>query len=1103
MSINKKAIYFITAIVFFLFWVEDLHSYLVRNYSDRSGLAMNVGVSIVQDKMGYIWISSQIALHRFDGKDMKTFTKNQGLPDNFINKLYIDDAQNLWIGTQKGLARYNYSNGCFDVYDRYISPGNSEDHKHVICMAESPVYSLLVGTDSGLWTLNLKNPGNGYLSKIDLKEKNKSIECRINTIAVDVKKGIIYLGTPDQGLIIFQNNKAARIIKYNELIINNIDALLTDDQGLWIGTEDKLLFYEDTVFTEKTTAGNPPQSIKGIKAIFKTKNEQPEKLWIGTAEGLFFQVGNKIYRHPASDIFDSNYVQCIEQDHEGGLWLGTYSGVSYLLPHSKFQTYSKQNGLLQNTVFGIHEDKNKRIWIATYGGLTVIVDQNPYDLKIQSFSTREYLPSNIIRSITSDSQTGDIWIGAYVGGLTRLKIQPGPNQSINIKPITYPANRYNFPHNDVRVVYTDSGNRLWLGMRYGGIILFDKATERIIEHWEKGQEELFNDNVWFISEDSKGNIWAGVDNGLCKLSYNEIKKKYTITNYNKDYGLDSNDTQGICEDGAIYWVATFGYGLYQLDETKPKAHMFQHLTEKDNIQDNYIFGVLKDKKNPNHLWLTTNKGVYVWDKIEKKVVAHYDMNDGLPSNENNSLSGYRDSRDRIWFSTPGGAACMDTHNIPVNEEKPTVYIEEIVVKDRNDNEITTHPVLFDKNPLILGHDENNLYIKFTALCYQNPDAVKFDYILEGYQVRWIHQTNKRFVEFPNLPHGNYTFKVRVYNNDGVSSETDAQYNFVIKPAFYETWIFRIIIALLFFLMIYGFFRYRLAHKEQQKKELERIVKERSEKIKNIQGQLIQQEKMAALGTLVAGIAHELNNPVALIKMNAEFFAKAWEEIASILDEYAKNKTGLEITGLPYQESKREMDKLITGLLKGSKRISRIIDELRTFSEKDYPSNKEIININKVIEAAINLTRNLLKNATNRFSFKLKDDLPDVYGNFQRLEQVLINLIQNACQALSEKSQGIFISTNYDEQTQRVVIKVKDEGVGIDTQTVKYITDPFFTTKRDSGCIGLGLAISYQVVQEHGGNIDFESVPGQGTTVSVYLPVKPLKAAAKQAVMEVK
>ena len=146
---------------------------------------------------------------------------------------------------------------------------------------------------------------------------------------------------------------------------------------------------------------------------------------------------------------------------------------------------------------------------------------------------------------------------------------------------------------------------------------------------------------------------------------------------------------------------------------------------------------------------------------------------------------------------------------------------------------------------------------------------------------------------------------------------------------------------------------------------------------------------------------------------------------------------------------------------------------------------------------------MIKNATNRFFCELKDDLPDIYGNFQRLEQVVINLIQNSCQALSEKSQGIFISTTFDKHTHQVVIKVKDEGIGIDTQNLKYITDPFFTTKRDIGGIGLGLSISYQVVQEHGGKMDFESSHDQGTTVSVYLPVKPLKTAAKQSIMEVK
>lgn len=1069
----------------------ELGPYLVRNYSDKDGLSMNIGVSIVQDKMGYIWIGTQQGLNRFDGVDVKTITAEDehGIPNNFVNSLFVDKKGNLWVATRGGFAHYDYNNGSFV---KYKEKDTELAHDNVRCFAECNKYGLLIGTEGGLCAMNKRGI-------INLAERHELLGHKISSIAVNDSEDKIYLGTPGNGIIVFQVGKAettTQLKKGKILKSDYIYALCLDKENLWIGTDNGLTLYNGKEFI-RTYTTNDLLSDNGIRALFMDKENT---LWIGTAGGLNYRRDGKIYNFDSpstrSEKLEGRSILSFCQDHEKGLWVGTRSGVSYLT-EGIFTTYSETNGLAYNLSFGIYEDKNHRIWIATYGGLTVICDGKDNVKKIQSFTTEDYLPGNALRTVTSD-KAGNIWIGTDSGGLIKGKIiSPENSEKIKMNFKQYTV-KNNLPSNNVRVAYVDSKDHLWLGMQDGGLIKFDKYSGRVIDHYDskKGKPEhrLLNDNVWFIKEDTKGNLWIGVDDGICKFDGEKF------TNYTEKDGLKCKDTQTILEDGNGYWITTFGNGLYYLEEKKSKA-VFTWYTKKNGLPDDYIYGV--EKIDEEYLWIVTNKGICQWNKKSEKMINHFTVDNGFPSNENSPQSGYKDSIGNIWFSTPKGVACIDPKNIPENKKAPNVYIEEVIVKDRNDNEIKTDTGLFEKNPLILGHDENNLYIKFTAISYQFPDAVKFDYILEGYQDQWVKQTNKRFVEFPNLPHGKYTFKVRAYNNDGVPGNTDAKYSFAIKPAFYETWIFRVIIAMLFFLMIYGFFRYRLAHKEQKRKELERVIAKRTEEIKNMQVQLIQQDKMAALGTLVAGVAHELNNPVSFIKMNAEFFAKAWEEISTILDEYAKYNTGLEITGLPYHDSKKEMEKLISGLLEGSNRISRIINGLRTFSKKDDPSNKQIININKVIEAAINLTRNLIKNATNCFSYELMDSLPDIYGNFQRLEQVVINLIQNACQALSEKSQGIFISTTFDKQTQRVVIKVKDEGVGIDTQIIKYITDPFFTTKRDSGCIGLGLSISYQVVKEHGGEIDFESIPNQGTTVSIYLPVKPLKTAAKQSIMEVK
>ncbi|MCX6583709.1 MAG: ATP-binding protein [Candidatus Aminicenantes bacterium] len=260
------------------------------------------------------------------------------------------------------------------------------------------------------------------------------------------------------------------------------------------------------------------------------------------------------------------------------------------------------------------------------------------------------------------------------------------------------------------------------------------------------------------------------------------------------------------------------------------------------------------------------------------------------------------------------------------------------------------------------------------------------------------------------------------------------------------------------------------------------------KLLNYQNKMVQSEKLASLGTLLAGIAHELNNPASVIKANAESFADFWQDIGPVLNEYSQTHQGFEIGGMIYDDSREDIAKLLTGFLNGSDRIKNLIDELKNFSRKD-DSHKKTLAINKVLQSATNLTQYMTKKATQHFKVELELDLPPVCGNYQRLEQVFINLIRNACQALPDDSRGIYITSAFDSLKNQIVVQVKDEGVGIDEKHMKHITDPFFTTRIENGGTGLGLSISMKIVTDHGGSMDFDSKVGEGTTVSVHLPVK--------------
>ncbi len=253
-------------------------------------------------------------------------------------------------------------------------------------------------------------------------------------------------------------------------------------------------------------------------------------------------------------------------------------------------------------------------------------------------------------------------------------------------------------------------------------------------------------------------------------------------------------------------------------------------------------------------------------------------------------------------------------------------------------------------------------------------------------------------------------------------------------------------------------------------------------------QLMQADKMASLGILIAGIAHEINNPNNFILLNVNLFMQIWKDITPILDEYYKNNGDFVLAGMLYDRSKEKIAQSLDGILLGSERIKNITKSLTEYSKVDDGNLNEQVNINKVVQMAITITNNLIKKSTDNFSVKYDNDIPLIQGNEQQLEQVVINLISNACQSLKDKTDSIKIRTYYNPEKKEVKIKVKDEGVGIDQRDLKYIMDPFFTTKRNLGGTGLGLTVSYNIVKNHGGSLSLKSSLGKGTLAKICLPV---------------
>ncbi len=253
-------------------------------------------------------------------------------------------------------------------------------------------------------------------------------------------------------------------------------------------------------------------------------------------------------------------------------------------------------------------------------------------------------------------------------------------------------------------------------------------------------------------------------------------------------------------------------------------------------------------------------------------------------------------------------------------------------------------------------------------------------------------------------------------------------------------------------------------------------------------QLVQADKMASLGILVSGVAHEINNPNQFIMSHIEPLKNAWEGAIPVLDQYSDQYGDFRMGGANYSLIKKKIPNIFSNISKGSLRIKTIVDELRGFVNESPRDILSKVNLNNMVDSALTLTANMIDSHTDNFSFQRGGNIPLIPGHYQRLEQVIVNLVQNACQALESKQETIRIKTGLDETENNALIEVMDTGIGIMKQDMDHVTDPFFTTKREQGGTGLGLSISSRIIADHHGTMVFESEKQKGTTVVIQLPL---------------
>ncbi|MES9904874.1 MAG: transporter substrate-binding domain-containing protein [Sedimenticola sp.] len=258
-------------------------------------------------------------------------------------------------------------------------------------------------------------------------------------------------------------------------------------------------------------------------------------------------------------------------------------------------------------------------------------------------------------------------------------------------------------------------------------------------------------------------------------------------------------------------------------------------------------------------------------------------------------------------------------------------------------------------------------------------------------------------------------------------------------------------------------------------------------------QLIQADKLTSLGILTSGVAHEINNPNGLILLNLPLLEKAWGDALPLLQKNYQQNGDFKLGWLSFSRMQHEMPQILNDMQQGANRIKRIVEDLKDFARQDSADTSNMVDLNQIVDAAIRLVDNSLKKATDHFQAELATDLPKFRGNAQRIEQVVVNLLLNACQSLAGHDCAIVLRTELTDD-KYLLLEIKDQGCGISSEDLSKLADPFFTTKRESGGTGLGLSISAGIVQDHGGQLEFTSTLGEGTCVQLLLPVESIERA---------
>lgn len=875
-----KRILFFWSCIFSLSLVAQQSNIKFDRINYKDGLSQSDVTAIFQDYKGLIWMGTQDGLNLYNGFEFTVFSHDlldsTSISNSFIHVIFEDSDKNLWVSTENGLNLFNRNNQTFSTFliDKKAAISKKNN---VWSITEDKNKNIWAATDNQIYKLTKNASSQKYEKqhiKLPLSIKNDNIKIKKLLFISDQE---MLIATENNGLFVFspaKNNITQFTTENSKLKSNIVWDIYLDNQGtVGIATNNGVNLFNPQ--TKKIISSADLDRVVGntiIKTIYEDKSGI---IWIGTEnDGLYklkslSNADHYVYSATITTSLSSNKVNVILEDRSGIIWIGTQAGINKFDKQKQFFKHFQHwpnlpNTIISNMVWSIFQDKDENLFVGTNQGLTFFDNTNTQSysntLHIKPDFTKENnLKNESVYSFCQDAQES-VYIGTD-GGVFQFK-----NKNLQaISGLEQLAHR-------VYTLVVDKKNRIWAGTKEGVYIIAQdrKSFTAIITNNTIGNGLPAN-IARAICIAKNGTIWIGTDGGgLCKVIENEngflISKIYQ-RNEHKINSLNNNSILTIYEDkNDILWIGTFGGGLNKFN---PQKEDFEHFTEKEGLSNNVIYGILSDKNN--NLWMSTNKGISCLN-TKKNFFRNFEDSDGLQSNEFNTGAFFKNNYGEIFFGGINGFNSFYPEDVKRNTSLPLPLITNFYLFNKavaiGENSILKKHIS-ELNEITLKHKQNVISFEFAALHYSFPLKNKHAYMLENFDEDWVYVNNNRRANYTNLNPGEYLFKVKVANSDGVWGKEIAQIKVIVDPPIWATWWFRTIVILVILLLVYGYIISRINNVKSQKLLLELQVRERThEVIKQkeeieIQKELLELEKEKAdqllYNILPEEIAIELKN----------------------------------------------------------------------------------------------------------------------------------------------------------------------------------------------------------------------------------------------------